>query len=153
MAEKDTTAEQFDPSTHSVEDVRAHLASADDAERDRVLTAERDGKARTTLLESPEATATTTRAKTFQEVTQADQRTDTEREADDNAAAAENYRANQEALEAGYFGESPERVRTGLDDKGLSQKSPGVMNQGPAVDSRPNVDDSEAIAQARKAQG
>ncbi len=40
----------FDPNKHSVAEVQAHLESADEAERERVLEAERAGKARTTLL-------------------------------------------------------------------------------------------------------
>lgn len=41
----------FDPSAHSVDEVSAYLADADDAERERVLAAEAEGKARKTLLE------------------------------------------------------------------------------------------------------
>lgn len=43
---------QYDPSAHSVEDVQAYLEGPDvtDEERERVLAAERDGKARKTLL-------------------------------------------------------------------------------------------------------
>lgn len=40
----------FDPSEHTVEEVQAHLENANDAERDRVLAAEKQGKKRTTLL-------------------------------------------------------------------------------------------------------
>jgi hypothetical protein len=47
---KTADAGEFDPSAHTVDDVIAYLDSADDAERDRVLAAERDGKARKTLL-------------------------------------------------------------------------------------------------------
>jgi hypothetical protein len=43
-------AGEYDPSQHSVDEVQDYLASADDAERDRVLAAERDGKARKTIL-------------------------------------------------------------------------------------------------------
>jgi hypothetical protein len=39
----------FDPSDHSVVEVREYLAGADDAEKERVLTAEAAGKARTSL--------------------------------------------------------------------------------------------------------
>lgn len=42
-------AEGFDPAEHTVEDVLAHLEAHPD-ERDAVLAAERDGKARVTLL-------------------------------------------------------------------------------------------------------
>lgn len=40
----------YDPSAHSVEDVQAYLADAPEAEVTRVLQAERDGKARKTIL-------------------------------------------------------------------------------------------------------
>lgn len=40
----------FDPSEHTVADVTAHLSDADDAERERVLAIERDGKARSGVL-------------------------------------------------------------------------------------------------------
>jgi hypothetical protein len=43
-------AGQFDPARHTIEQVQAHLATADDAERTRVLDAERAGKARQGLL-------------------------------------------------------------------------------------------------------
>jgi trigger factor len=39
----------FEPGDHSVAEVKAHLDAADDAEKERVLEAERAGKARTTL--------------------------------------------------------------------------------------------------------
>lgn len=41
---------EFDPFDHTVEDVKAYLAEADEAERERVLAAERAGKGRTTLI-------------------------------------------------------------------------------------------------------
>lgn len=42
--------ESFDPSDHTVDEVKAHLENADDAERERVLDAEKAGKARTSLI-------------------------------------------------------------------------------------------------------
>lgn len=42
----------FDPAEHNVDDVLAHLATVDDAERERVLAAEQAGKARTTITNS-----------------------------------------------------------------------------------------------------
>lgn len=39
-------SDPFDPSDHTVDEVTAYLDSADDAERDRVLAAERAGKSR-----------------------------------------------------------------------------------------------------------
>lgn len=45
----------FDPTTHSVEEVNAHLEGADSAELARVLDAEQTGKARTGILSGPHA--------------------------------------------------------------------------------------------------
>ena len=44
-------ADVFDPARHSVEDVKAYLAGADENERARVVDVERSGKARATLLD------------------------------------------------------------------------------------------------------
>lgn len=41
----------FDPAEHTVAEVEKHLAGADDTERERVLAAERAGKARSSLLD------------------------------------------------------------------------------------------------------
>jgi hypothetical protein len=41
--------QQFDPSEHTVDEVNEHLAKADDAERQRVLDAEKSGKNRSTV--------------------------------------------------------------------------------------------------------
>ena len=46
--------ETFDPNKHSVKDVKAYLEGADEEERERVLTAEKEGQARPTLVESDE---------------------------------------------------------------------------------------------------
>jgi hypothetical protein len=46
-----TLAGPFDPGAHDVKEVQAYLASADDAERGRVLAAERAGKNRSSLLQ------------------------------------------------------------------------------------------------------
>lgn len=43
---------EFDPADHNVDDVLAYLATADGAERERVLAAEQAGKARTTITNS-----------------------------------------------------------------------------------------------------
>jgi trigger factor len=43
-------AEAFDPAEHTVADVLAYLADADDDERARVLAAEAAGEARATIL-------------------------------------------------------------------------------------------------------
>jgi hypothetical protein len=113
-------------------------------EREAVLAAEREGQARKGILEGPHADAP-------------DQRTDTEREADEQAAASghlttEGVKFADAAKDAtpdpkGYWGQSPEAERTGRRDKGLSQRNPAVMNQGGSVpDPSPYVDDSEAIA-------
>jgi hypothetical protein len=44
----------YDPSEHTVEEVKEYLDGADDAERERVLAAEADGKGRKTLLPDEE---------------------------------------------------------------------------------------------------
>jgi di/tripeptidase len=44
---------QFDPAEHTVEEVNAHLEKATAAEQQRVLVAEDEGKARTTILAGP----------------------------------------------------------------------------------------------------
>lgn len=41
---------EFDPSKHTVDEVNEHLESADEAERERVLSAEEDGKGRKGIL-------------------------------------------------------------------------------------------------------
>jgi trigger factor len=43
---------EFDPAEHNRDQVLEHLAGADGAERERVLTAERAGRARKTILEA-----------------------------------------------------------------------------------------------------
>lgn len=53
-AEVEVPRRIFDPADHNVEDVLAHLEKADDDERDRVLAAERAGKARKGVLGSDE---------------------------------------------------------------------------------------------------
>jgi hypothetical protein len=121
------------------DDVNDYIAEHPD-EREAVLAAERDGQARKGILEGPHADAP-------------DLRTDSEREADEQAAASRTKGATfQEAAEAaepdevGYVGTSPEAERVGRRDKGLSQRNPAVMNQGGQVpDATPSVDDSEAI--------
>lgn len=53
----DPVAEQdheFDPADHSVEEVKAYLEDANEEERQRVLEAEKNGKARKTLLSDEE---------------------------------------------------------------------------------------------------
>lgn len=53
--EEETEGEaQFDPSEHNIAEVEKHLAAADDTERERVLAAEREGKARKSLLSDDE---------------------------------------------------------------------------------------------------
>lgn len=39
----------YDPADHTVDEVNAYLANADDTERDRVLDDERNGKGRTSI--------------------------------------------------------------------------------------------------------
>ena len=45
----------------------------------------------------------------------------------------------------GYVGTSPERERTGLADKGLSQATPAILRGGPIPDPRQDVDDTAAL--------
>lgn len=47
-----SVAGTFDPGEHSVDEVEAHLEGVSDAERERVLAAERGGKARKSLVGS-----------------------------------------------------------------------------------------------------
>lgn len=49
-AEVEVPRRMFDPSNHTVPEVTAHLENADDDERERVLAAERAGKARAGVL-------------------------------------------------------------------------------------------------------
>lgn len=55
-AEEDAQAEAnlFDPADHTVTEVNAYLADATEEERARVLSAEKDGKARASLVENEE---------------------------------------------------------------------------------------------------
>lgn len=50
----ENAGEAFDPASHTAAEVEEYLASADDEERERVLAAERDGKARKSLLSDSE---------------------------------------------------------------------------------------------------
>ena len=62
------TDEQFNPSDHTVDEVNAYLATADEAERQRVLDAEAADKNRSTVKApeaDPEAKVTETKAETF----------------------------------------------------------------------------------------
>lgn len=48
--------------------------------------------------------------------------------------------------DVGYVGTSPERERTGRDDKGLSLQNESIVTgKGPVPDPRRGVDDSEAL--------
>lgn len=49
-AEEAQKVEAFDPTEHNVEEVKAHLDGADEEERTRVLAAEQNGKARSSVL-------------------------------------------------------------------------------------------------------
>lgn len=51
--EDDPEPTGFDPGRHSVREVRTHLDNADAAERERVLAAEANGKARSSILRRP----------------------------------------------------------------------------------------------------
>ena len=80
-----------------------------------------DAKSTTKAAESKE---TTTKAETF-----------------DKAAEA----ATPTETSASYIGTSPERERTGMDDKGLSQANPAILTGGPVPDPRHGVDDADAL--------
>jgi hypothetical protein len=54
QTEGEGSSEEFDPFTASVNEVKERLANADDIERERVLAAERDGKARKGILADTE---------------------------------------------------------------------------------------------------
>lgn len=47
------TPDAYDPSQYGVREVNAYLADADEDERKRVLVAEAEGKARSTILNGP----------------------------------------------------------------------------------------------------
>lgn len=120
-------AEQFNPDEHTVAEVNDYLSTVDPDgdEYQRVLAAERDGQARKGVLgdvEPDDQQTTTTKGQTFAEA----------------AAAAT-------PSDVGYLGVSPERERTGMTDKGLSQANPAVMTGGQLPDPRRGVDDSEAL--------
>lgn len=48
--EPDRISDDYDPAYHSVDEVEAYLASTNEVERERVLEAERNGKARKSLV-------------------------------------------------------------------------------------------------------
>lgn len=52
-SESETVPEVFDPAQHNMDEVNEHLEHADDAERERVLQAESEGKARQGILTGP----------------------------------------------------------------------------------------------------
>ena len=130
----------YDPSQHTVAEVTAHLATVDAEEAQRIQEAEAAGKDRATIRDwtpedvqegteegpktQPEGQDTVTKAATFSEAAKA---------------------AQPAKTEDGYVGFSPERERTGLADKGLSQQTPAILTGGPVPDARPGVDDSEAL--------
>jgi len=125
-------ATAYNPNDYTVDEVNAYVADNPD-ERDDVLAAEREGKARKGVLEAGEpAPEGTTQG-------DADGTADTTTKGQTFAEAAEAV-AHQE--EVGYVGTSPERERTGRADKGLSQQAPGILDGSqPAPDSRPQVDE------------
>lgn len=55
VVEHDGTPGGFDPAGHTADEVNDYLAAADADERERVLAAEYDGKARKGVLEGPHA--------------------------------------------------------------------------------------------------
>jgi len=101
----------FDPTAHTVAQVNEYLETAEPSEVERVLAAEADAEARKGILEGPHAA----QDEPEQPAPQAE--TTTKGLAFHEAAKAVTV------AETGFIGESPERERTGLADKGLSQQS------------------------------
>ena len=54
VEEDNGSADLFDPADHTVAEVNEYLANATEEERTRVLSAEKDGKARASLVENEE---------------------------------------------------------------------------------------------------
>jgi len=132
-------ATAYNPNDYTVDEVNAYVAEHPD-ERDAVLAAETEGKARKGVLEAGEPAPSDPAAGTEQGDAAGTSDTTTK-----GATFAEAAAQVTHTDDVGYVGTSPERERTGLADKGLSQQSPGVMNDGPVPDSRPMVDDSDAL--------
>lgn len=87
---------QYDPSEHTVDEVNEHLATADDAERERVLKAEAEGKNRSTV-KAPESGDGTTPGLDTSSADTFDQ------------AAEKATEPEGEAYQKGYFGHAPSR--------------------------------------------
>lgn len=135
----------YDPNDYTVDQVNDYLANADEDEAKRVLEAESNGQARKGVMEGPHNPAP---GESTPEQSEAE--ADAQAEAGRLSTKGADFSEAAEAATPdpkGYLGESPEAIRTGRRDKGLSQRNPAVMNQGGAVpDPSPYVDDSEAIA-------
>jgi hypothetical protein len=120
----------YNPDEHTVDEVNAYLADADDTERQRVLSVEADGQNRKGIMEGPHAP------------------TDGSDEPDAGSTKGQTFAEAAEAAtpaEVGYLGTSPEAERTGRTDKGLSQRNPAILRGGPVPDARPGVDDTKAL--------
>lgn len=65
------TDEQFNPSDHTVDEVNAYLADADDAEKARILDAEQAGQGRKGIVGGDETRVTETKAETFDQAAEA----------------------------------------------------------------------------------
>lgn len=148
-------AEQFDPTAHKVPEVLAYLETADADEHARVVAAERatesprvgivgalpDEDADKPLpIDAPEAPAEPTEAPASETKRAGRRQAQTTKGATFQEAAKAATPAD-----LGYTGTSPERERTGMVDKGLSQANPAVMRGGAIPDPRPGVDDAEAL--------
>lgn len=126
----------------NVDQVNAYLAEHPD-EAPALLAAEADGQNRKGIVDGP--AANTAPADTADATDGTATATATGTHGATFAEAAEASTASLDATD-GLLGVSPERERTGMADKGLSQANPAVMNQGGAVpDARPGVDDSDAL--------
>ena len=136
MAEQDQTMKTGDdPKDFTVDQVNAHLSSADDDERGRVLQAERDGEGRKGILEGPHnpapqegsgdetgepsGLAATGNPNDMAAPSQGNVSADI---AHQEGAPEELAKAADDAAEKGYLGETPEKPD-------YSQANPAVMNQ------------------------
>lgn len=133
MAEETKTMSAGDdPADYTVDQVNAHLASADDQERERVLAAERDGEARKGVLEGSQAStddqdggeggdglAGTGNPNDLATPSSGNVSADISHQ---EGAPEELAKAADDAEEKGYLGVTPEKPD-------YSQSNPAVMNQ------------------------
>lgn len=126
MADDQTTTPGYNPADYTVEQVNDYLKTADDAERERVLEAERDGKARTGIVgdgsdDSPEGEGLAGTGNPNDLATPSTSGVDSEIAHQEGTPEALAKLAD-EATEQGYLGTTPEKPD-------YSQANPAVMNQ------------------------